>query len=134
MPYLKVAPIIDLCFAPAQRKALRAIAGIIYPTHGPLGDASRLAISKIIITKEPRASLARDISHSRPHRVVTTSTYDVVAGFRKAVAQMAKDVENIPSTSSATEDKDSTGKGEETCMYNAVALRYADSSNTSTRS
>lgn len=80
---------IEFWFASEQRRALRSISWLVSRIHGPIGDALRLAISKIIITKEPRASLARDTSHSRPHRVALTSEYDVIRGFRKAVVEIA---------------------------------------------
>ncbi len=37
-------------------------------------DVLRIALSRIIVTKEQCASLARDTSHSRPHRVTLTPT------------------------------------------------------------
>lgn len=48
-------------------------------------DALKIALSRIIITKEAGASLARDVSHSRPHRVKEKSDFDVLAAFRKSV-------------------------------------------------
>lgn len=65
-------------FGLEQRRALRALSWLVFRVDGPIGDALRLAISKTIITKEPRASLARDTSHSRPHRVALTSSYNVI--------------------------------------------------------
>ncbi len=79
---------IEFWFGPEQRRSLRALSWLISGVHGPIGDALKLAISKIIITKEPRASLARDTSHSRPHRVVHCSAYDVIQGFRKAAVDI----------------------------------------------
>jgi tRNA G10 N-methylase Trm11 len=79
----------EFWFGSNQRSALRSLCWLVFRVHGPIGDALKLAISKTIITKEPRASLARDTSHSRPHRVTLTSTYDVIKGFRKAVADIA---------------------------------------------
>ncbi|MBA7606712.1 hypothetical protein ES703_13862 [subsurface metagenome] len=81
---------VEFWFGQEQRSALRTLAWQVFRVRGPIGDALRLAISKIIITKEPRASLARDTSHSRPHRVGRTSTYDIVQGFRKAVIDITK--------------------------------------------
>jgi DNA modification methylase len=75
-------------FGPKQCVSLRALAWLTYRTRGPIGDALRVAISKIIITKEPCASLARDTSHSRPHRIAFHNTYDVIQGFRKAVVDI----------------------------------------------
>lgn len=52
--------------------------------------ALQMAVSRIIVTKSQKASLAADTSHSRPHRVTTTSEYDVFAGFGKSVVQLAR--------------------------------------------
>lgn len=48
-------------------------------------DALRIALSRIIITKKVGASLAWDISHSRPHKVRDTNDYDVMSGFDNSV-------------------------------------------------
>jgi hypothetical protein len=48
-------------------------------------DVGRIALSRIVITKDQGASLARDVSHSRPHRVATESTYDVAAAFERSI-------------------------------------------------
>lgn len=53
-------------------------------------QALQVALSRIIITKSPKASLAADTSHSRPHRVITDSDYDVYQGFEGSVAGLAK--------------------------------------------
>lgn len=51
-------------------------------------DVLQVALSRIIVTKEQCASLARDTSHSRPHRVSLESSYDVVEGFKRSAAQL----------------------------------------------
>lgn len=51
-------------------------------------DILQVALSRIIVTKEQCASLARDTSHSRPHRVALVSDYDVVDGFKRSAAQL----------------------------------------------
>lgn len=51
-------------------------------------DVLQVALSRIIVTKEQCASLARDTSHSRPHRVALESSYDVVEGFRRSATQL----------------------------------------------
>lgn len=53
-------------------------------------DVLRVAFSRIIITKEQGASLARDTSHSRPHRVSLVSDYRVRFHFERSVAQLRK--------------------------------------------
>lgn len=53
-------------------------------------DLLKLAVSKIIITKGPGASLAGDVSHSRPHRIMTKNRFDVFDGFERAVNSILK--------------------------------------------
>jgi hypothetical protein len=53
-------------------------------------DVLKVGFSRIIITKEQAASLARDTSHSRPHRVATTSDYKVLPNFERSVHQLRK--------------------------------------------
>src|SRR3546814_19419564 len=50
-------------------------------------DAISIALSRLIVTKEQGASLARDTSHSRPHSVADTSAYDVDAHLVRSVQQ-----------------------------------------------
>jgi len=56
----------------------------------PCRRALQIALSRTIITKAPKASLAADTSHSRPHRVQTESAYDVYEGFSKSVGELSK--------------------------------------------
>lgn len=49
----------------------------------------QIALSRIIVTKRPKASLAADTSHSRPHRVIESSSYDVIKGFEQSARQLA---------------------------------------------
>lgn len=48
-------------------------------------DALQVGLSRLIVTKSPRASLAADTAHSRPHRVITSSDYDVYRGFGESI-------------------------------------------------
>jgi SAM-dependent methyltransferase len=57
-------------------------------------DVLKVALSRIIITKESGASLARDVSHSRPHRVRESSDYDVIKGFQTSTAQVVRFLED----------------------------------------
>jgi len=52
------------------------------------------AISRLIITKEPKASLARDTAHSRPHKVIL---YQNNIGFRCKEIRIFERAENFPS-------------------------------------
>lgn len=59
-------------------------------------DVMKIALSRIIITKEQAASLARDTSHSRPHRVATSSTYSVFDGFERSVNVIRARLQMLP--------------------------------------
>jgi len=89
---------IEYWFAPEQRRALTRLAVVLHRRRtANLGllrrgavDVLQVALSRIIITKEQCASLARDTSHSRPHRVSLESSYDVNLGFSRSVDQLIK--------------------------------------------
>lgn len=83
---------INFWFGKRQQGDLRRISFAIYarsiqtdcPKERASLDVMRVALSRIIITKEQSASLARDTSHSRPHRVTTSSDYNVFDGFHRS--------------------------------------------------
>ncbi|MFJ9223453.1 DNA methyltransferase [Streptomyces sp. NPDC102383] len=81
---------IDFWFAEPQRQGLRKLAYLLHGDSGAMADALRLALSRIIITKDRGASLARDVSHSRPHRVGLANDYSVAEGFRKSAVQIER--------------------------------------------
>lgn len=64
-----------------QEIDLRRLSYKLKRIDGPVGDVLRVAMSRIIITKNKGASLGRDISHSRPHKVTETNDYDVKKKF-----------------------------------------------------
>lgn len=81
-------------FGDEQRRALQRIAFSLFRRRSSsrISDRRRdaldvlaVSLSRIIITKEPSASLARDTSHSRPHKVVETSDFDVFPAFERSV-------------------------------------------------
>lgn len=84
---------VNYWFAKQQRNDLRRIAFVLHersakrlgPRRRAAIDLLRLCLSRIIVTKDKGASLGRDISHSRPHRVSLISDYDVFQGFELAV-------------------------------------------------
>ena len=53
-------------------------------------DVLKVALSRIIVSKEQCASLARDTSHSRPHRVCSVSDYKVYQGFERSVQEVRR--------------------------------------------
>lgn len=84
-------------FAEQQRGQLGRIARVLSgrPTSD---DPLRIALSRLIITKDRGASLARDTSHSRPHRVRTLNDFDV---YQELVASAAR-VEKVTAWSEPT--------------------------------
>jgi SAM-dependent methyltransferase len=87
---------IDKWFARKQRAALRQISSLLRLKRGPIADALRVALSTTIIRKEGGASLADDVSHSRPHVVRCENEYDVADGFELAVRRLARILEQQP--------------------------------------
>jgi hypothetical protein len=85
-------------FGRAQRRDLRRLAFCINRArNSPKQTACRasldmvsLALSRIIITKERGASLARDVSHSRPHRVTDDSDFEVMPAFEQSVQYLRR--------------------------------------------
>ena len=80
-------------FAPSQRNDLRRISFVLDALKGrdlndqqqAAADVIRVALSRTIITKDRGASLARDVSHSRPHKVAENSDFDVIANFERSL-------------------------------------------------
>ncbi len=81
-------------FGPAQRVQLTRLAEVINALpNSATRNALRVALSRIIVTKSPRASLAADTSHSRPHRVQRTSEFDVYDGFIRSLGVLSAKLE-----------------------------------------
>jgi hypothetical protein len=91
-------------FAPPQRGPLRQLSAELRLLDGPLGDALRIATSRIIITKDHGASLARDVSHSRPHRVRLDNDFPVLEQFARSVARLTRQLEDEPPPGNARVD------------------------------
>lgn len=87
---------IDYWFGKAQQTDLRKLSYALHERKGTIGDALRIALSKIIITKDHGASLARDVSHSRPHRVRENNDFQVMTEFRRSVQRLAQRLEDQP--------------------------------------
>jgi len=101
---------ISYWFGETQRKDLTRLAvALLHRREATHLSAQQLAainvlsvaFSRIIVTKEQSASLARDTSHSRPHRVTTNSDYDVFEGFERSVSQTRKRLVDAPAPSLA---------------------------------
>lgn len=99
-------------FGDTQRRELKRIAYVLYcrtqarlgPRRSAAVDVLRLALSRIIVTKEQGASLARDTSHSRPHKVCDSTNYDVPAGFERSAKQLlSRLLQNAPLSAARVE-------------------------------
>ncbi|PRD53029.1 hypothetical protein [Phyllobacterium myrsinacearum] len=88
---------VDFWFAERQKQELRRLsyAISICKHSAAVVDVLKLGLSRIIVTKERAASLARDTSHSRPHRVTQENDFDVFGGFKKAVNQILKRLSEV---------------------------------------
>jgi len=80
----------EFWFAEEQRAELTKLSAALHGSRLPAADALRVALSRIIITKDRGASLGRDISHSRPHRVATESDFEVAIEFMKSVRRLGE--------------------------------------------
>ncbi|MEA3187111.1 MAG: hypothetical protein QOD99_941 [Chthoniobacter sp.] len=85
-------------FAAPQSADLRRLAHSLFhlttkrssPATRVAADVLRVAFSRIIITKDRGASLARDVSHSRPHKVSDASDFEVIPAFERSVNQVRR--------------------------------------------
>jgi len=82
-------------FALPQQNQLARLAAAISWLDCPddVRQLLQLALSRIIVTKHVGASLAWDVSHSRPHRVRDENDYDVYKGFMSAVRAIVSKLE-----------------------------------------
>lgn len=80
---------ISFWFAKSQREQLARVATVLRRGHWRTSDALLIAMSRTIITKEMGASLARDTSHSRPHKVAESNDFDVFSEFEAAAQLVA---------------------------------------------
>ena len=85
----ETARFIGYWFAHRQEAELSRLSSALQRWTAPTRDALAIAMSRIIVSKEMMASLARDTSHSRPHRVARTNDFDVYAGFLRAARLVA---------------------------------------------
>lgn len=100
---------ISFWFAEPQRADLRSIAYAIHTmrnsgpskTESAALDLLGLALSRTIVTKERGASLGRDVSHSRPHRVMLQNDFSVSDGFERAIADICRRLAERPLKNSA---------------------------------
>jgi hypothetical protein len=71
-------------FADEQRDQLARLSTVLRRSRLASLPFLRVCLSRLIITKDAGASLARDVSHSRPHRVADTNSFDCYSHFVRA--------------------------------------------------
>jgi len=81
------AAFVEYWFGPEQIPDLARLARVL-ADRPRRDDALRVALSRLIVTKESTASLARDTSHSRPHRVRLSNDFDVFDGYLRAAERL----------------------------------------------
>jgi tRNA G10 N-methylase Trm11 len=81
---------ISFWFGRKQINSLRKLSFVITNNKGAYNDLLKVALSRLIITKTKGASLAADVSHSRPHRVCDKNDFDVMAAFTTSYNTLAK--------------------------------------------
>lgn len=81
---------INFWFGKKQANSLRKLSFAISNHKGAYNDLLKVAFSRLIITKTKGASLAADVSHSRPHRVYEKNDFDVLTSFASSCDALAK--------------------------------------------
>lgn len=100
----------EFWFGELQRKELRRLSYVLNSWQSneitveqqAVLNVLKLALSRLIITKKKGASLAWDVSHSRPHKVVDASEYDVVSEFIQSLRHVRKLLSNNPPLGNVT--------------------------------
>ena len=90
---------VDFWFAKEQKNDLNRLSLAIEDAFSPgrTCDFFQIAMSRIIITKFKGASLAWDISHSRPHKKKRVNDFETIPEFCKSVEHLTRMMENNPS-------------------------------------
>jgi len=81
----ETASFADYWFDEATQVRLAGLSAAIGREPDEVRDGLWCAFSRLIITKDVGASLARDVSHSRPHRVRDQASFDPVSRYEAAV-------------------------------------------------
>ncbi len=81
---------IKFWFAQKQTEQLRRLSYVINKEKGSYSSLLKIALSRLIITKSKGASLAADVSHSRPHKVRVENDFDVMREFSNSCNKITK--------------------------------------------
>ena len=87
---------ISFWFAKKQIADLRKLSYVIVNDKGKYSELLKIALSKLIITKRKGASLAADVSHSRPHKVREVNDFDVLREYQIACRKLARIMIDTP--------------------------------------
>jgi len=95
---------VDFWFAEPQKGELRRLAFVLDeftahaldPEERLALDVLKIALSRLIITKDKGASLARDVSHSRPHKVANINDFAVQSMFARSVKAVCNRLADAP--------------------------------------
>ena len=93
----KAVEFIQYWFLPETQLQLLALMQVIeHLPDEPLRNFMEVAFSSIIVTKSGGVSLARDLAHSRPHRVTNKVPRDAVQQFAARVRKNIRSITAIP--------------------------------------
>ena len=81
---------ISYWFARKQEDEMARMWTILRRQERESGRALAICLSRLIVSKEMMASLARDTSHSRPHKVANRNEFDVYEGFLRSCRFVAR--------------------------------------------
>ena len=88
---------IDYWFAEKQQRQLKLVSLFLAETNSHFRafhkNVLAVALSRLIITKNPKASLARDTAHSRPHRTITENDFDIFENLESSLAHVIKAIQ-----------------------------------------
>ncbi len=80
---------IDFWYAPLQINQLRLLSYYLVANpiirNASINNVLKIALSRLIISKDPKASLARDTAHSRPHRTIKTNDFNIFNELPKSL-------------------------------------------------
>jgi DNA modification methylase len=94
----ETAAFVERWFDPIAQRRLGALARAIRREHEPLQPALWVAFSRLIITKDVGASLARDVSHSRPHKVREITHFNPLDHFERSAREVQRRHELLSQT------------------------------------
>ena len=91
---IETSNFIKYWFNKKQTNQLRALAYYLIQSpvifNKAIIDVIKIAISRLIITKEPKASLARDTAHSRPHKTIEDNDFDILLSLPNSLDSVLK--------------------------------------------